>query len=164
MFANPLIHFIDTLYRPFVRIGENLQSLFLLLLRVTWGHQFFLAGYHRLHGMDHVIQEFTTLSISHPIFSAYLVTWVELIGGICLVLGFASRLVSIPLMIAMISAFGLAHAHVFTHFQFIINPLSLVRAAPFPFLMTTIIVFIFGPGRISLDGWIKRLSQRWKRF
>ena len=164
MFANPVPHFIDRLYRPFIRIGENLQSLFLFLLRVTWGHQFFLSGYHKLHQMDQVVQEFTTLGISHPAFYAHLVAWIELIGGICLVIGLASRLVSIPLMIAMIAALGFAHAHVFADFHFITNPLILVRAPPFPFLMTTVIIFVFGPGRVSLDGWIKRLSCRWKRF
>jgi uncharacterized membrane protein YphA (DoxX/SURF4 family) len=39
-----------------------------------------------------------------------------------------------------------------------------VSQNPYPFLITTLLVFIFGPGRISLDAWIKRWVSHQPRY
>ena len=115
--------------------------------------------------MDQAIHYFASLGISHPDFQAHLVVWVEIVGGILLVLGLASRLACIPLIIAMISALSITNSLApFGSLQNIFNPAALVREEPFPFLVAVIIIFIFGPGRVSLDGWIKRRSQHWKSY
>ncbi len=164
MFANPIIHFCSKIYNWFIWIGGNLQSAFLLLIRIIWGHQFVYTGYGKLLNLDKVTIFFETLGVPHPEFHAILIGYVEMIFGLCFLVGFASRLVTIPLILTMISAIGFAHSHVFSNFHFIEDPSVLVREAPFPFLIATLTVFIFGPGRISVDAWIKRLSKNWEKF
>ncbi|MES2272668.1 MAG: DoxX family protein [Chlamydiota bacterium] len=164
MLTNPFLHWTEKFYNFIIKIGSNLQSLFLLYMRLTWGHQFFITGLGKLGAIDKVTQFFTTLQIPHPHFHAYLVGSIEAICGFLLFFGFASRLAAIPLIFIMFTALGTAHAHNLTNFLFITNPLTLVRQEPYPFLITALLVFIFGPGRISVDAWIKRWLHRQPRY
>ena len=140
MLANRLLHWLSVIYDPFISVGSNLQSLFLLYMRLTWGHQFFLYGLSGTMG------------------------WIELVGGFCLFIGFASRLVAVPLIVLMLGALGMDHTVAISEWQFLWEPLSLVRALPYPFLLTAVLVFVFGPGRISVDGWLKRWFLRQPRY
>lgn len=156
MLANPFLYWMDKIYGFFVKIGSNLQSLFLLYMRLTWGHQFLLIGVEKLKDIPGTIQFFTKLGIPYPEFHAYEIGLVESVGGILLMIGLASRLISIPLLIIMLTALGTAHAENLSNFRFLLDPKSLVGENPYPFLITTLMVFTFGPGRLSLDGWLKR--------
>ena len=162
MFANPLINISARFYGFIIRIGDNLQRLFLLLIRSIWGHQIFAAGYGKFLALEKTAQFFATLGL--PPLYAPLVAATELVCGALLLVGLASRLAAIPLIITMIAALALGHTHVFSDFQFIMDPSILVTQAPFPFLIASLIVFIFGPGKFSLDGWIKRLSRNWRQY
>jgi len=156
MFINPTLQRLATMYGWVISFGSNLQSLFLLWMRLTWGHQFILAGISKLSKIDETIHFFTSLNIAYPEFHAYLVGYTEIIGGSLLILGLASRLASIPLILIMIAALSTAHSHVFAHFEFLTDPSSLVNEAPYAFLITTLMILAFGPGRVSIDAWIKR--------
>ncbi len=162
MFVNPFINTAAKFYNFIIRIGDNLQSLFLLLIRIIWGHQFFVAGTGKFLALEKTVQFFATLGL--PPFYAPLVAATELVCGALLLIGLASRLAAIPLIITMIAAIALAHNHVFSDFHFILDPSILVTQTPFPFLIASLIVFIFGPGKLSLDGWIKRLSKNWRQY
>lgn len=156
MLLNPFLYWMDKIYGFFVKVGSNLQSLFLLFMRITWGHQLLLAGVAKLKDIPGTVQLFTKLGIPSPIFHAYEVGILESVGAILLMIGFASRIISIPLIFLMLSALSLAHAEHLSNFRFITDPHALVAQEPYPFLITALLVFFFGPGRISLDGWIKR--------
>lgn len=160
MFINPHLHRIDRLYQFFIKIGSNVQSLFLFYMRVTWGHQFFLIGLKKLYGIQETAHFFSSLHIPHPFFHAYLVGWTETLCGLCIFLGFASRIAAIPLIIITLTALSLAHSSDISNFQFLLDPLSLVKQPPYPFLITAILMFCFGPGRISIDAWIKRWASQ----
>lgn len=151
-------------YGYILSFGSNLQSLFLLWMRLTWGHQFFLTGYGKLHNMPKVTEYFTSLGIQYPHSTAYSVGYIELMGGILLMVGFCSRLAGLILSIIMVSALSIAHSSMLSHFRFIYEPSSLVREAPYPFLITSLLVLVFGPGRISIDGWIKRWSEHQPKY
>ena len=163
-FENSFLYLMEVFYGLLIRMGNRFQSLFLLYMRLTWGHQFFLTGWGKLHAIERTATFFATLNIPHPLFNAYLVGYVECIGGICLMFGFASRLICIPLIINMITALSTAHYNEISHWRFITDPLSLVRQTPYPFLLTILLVFIFGPGRVSIDAWLKRWAQNRKRY
>ena len=160
MLINPFLYWADRLYNCFVVLGNHLQSLLLLYMRLTWGHQFFMTGIAKLRSIQEVAQYFTTLHIPYPLEYAYLVGFFETIGGVCLFLGFASRIAAIPLAAIMFAALSFAHASHISNFRFLTDPLLLVRQEPYPFLITALLVFVFGPGRISLDAWIKRWVER----
>jgi len=163
-FENPFLHAIAMGIFRLVNWSSNFQSLFLLWMRLTWGHQFFLVGLGKLADLDKIIQFFTTIGISHPIFCAHLVAYLETIGGLLLMFGLASRLIAIPLSIAMLAALSLAHAQPLSHFRFITEPSSLVGQPPYPFLITSMLVLFFGPGRISLDAWLKRWANQQPKY
>lgn len=164
MLENRFLYWIDKIYGIFVKIGSNLQSFFLLYMRWSWGHLFLLAGLDKFHHIDGTAQFFAKLGILYPLFHAYLVAGFEAVGGILLIVGFASRLASIPLMIIMITALATAHAEKLANFQFLLDPKTLAGENPYPFLITTLLVLIFGPGRISIDAWIKRWISQQPRY
>lgn len=155
-FANPILRILDLLYGFVISVGNNLQSVFLLYMRLTWGHQLILTGMAKLHNMEKVVQFFTSLHFGHPEFLAYLVAILELLCGIFLFLGLVSRLAAIPIAVIMFSALWTAHAPHLSNFRFVTEPHLLVAQEPFPYLITALIVFTFGPGKVSIDAWIKR--------
>jgi len=141
-------------YEKFVGRLERLQGLFLLTLRLYWGWQFFQAGKGKLGDPAKVAGFFETLGIPFPHFNAILVGTVECFGGLLLLVGLGSRLVSIPLIITMIVAYLTAHVDAVKGiFQ---DPEAFTSQAPFLFLLALLIVLIFGPGLISMDEWIRR--------
>lgn len=128
---------------------DFLQSPLLLLIRLFWGWQFFQAGKGKLADVGHVVPFFQELHIPFPQFNAYLVGTVECFGGLCLLLGLASRLVAIPLTITMLVAFLTADLDKVRHL--FSDPEAFTSAAPFLFLLVTLIVMSFGPGKFSMD-------------
>ena len=163
MLVNPTLRRLEKLYTPFIRVGSNLQSLFLLYMRLTWGHQFFLHGLDKLTHVEETLHFFASQNFGQPLFVTYLTGTVELVGGFCLFVGFASRLVAVPLIVQMLVALSTVHAAALSNYKFLFEPLSLVKEAPYPFLITAALVFVFGPGRISIDGWLKRWLLRQPR-
>ena len=84
----------------------------LALLRVVLGIIFLYHGYVKLFvpgGFKGTVAFFTSLAIPAPVYAAFLVSAVEFVGGILLVLGFFTRLVSIALIIEMAVAFFKVH-------------------------------------------------------
>lgn len=155
MLVNPFLNVVNIFYRFFIKIGSNLQSIFLFYMRATWGHQFLLAGIKKLQNIEATAAFFTKLKIPSPIFHAYEVGIFETVAGTLIVIGLASRIAAIPLLIVMFIALGTAHAEVFVDLNFLRNPHTLASQTPYPYFITALLVFIFGPGRISLDAWIK---------
>lgn len=160
MYQSTKLQFFAKFYSLFIRCGSNLQSLFLLYMRLTWGHQFFLFGLQKLGDIDKTAAFFQSLHIPSPLFHAYFVGGVECVGGFLLVIGLASRLIALPLTVILLVALNTAHAQDISNLHFFFEPLLLVKQPPYPFLITTLLMFIFGPGRISFDGWLKRWAQK----
>lgn len=164
MFESRFLRIIDRLYGWIIGAGSNLQSLFLLYMRLVWGHQFFIKGIGKFIHMDTIIQFFSSLNLVHPVLISYSVATFETVGGICLFLGFLSRLAAIPLIVIMVSALSLVHSDAFIQLRFLLEPARLVQQAPYPFLLTALLVFVFGPGKISIDGWLKRWASKQPKY
>jgi putative oxidoreductase len=147
-----------SLYHGYTSIGDSLQSLLLLVLRLYWGFAFFLAGFGKIQNIEPTVDFFGTLGIPFPEFMAPFVAWMEAVGGICLLVGFASRVVALPLAIIMIVALFTAHSEATLGvFQ---DPQRFINQTAFNFLLTTLIVFCFGPGKISVDYLLERSFSR----
>ena len=69
MLSNPFLYWVDKIYGFFIKIGSNLQSLFLLYMRITWGHQLFLAGLHKLNDIPGTVPLFHQARDPIPPFS-----------------------------------------------------------------------------------------------
>lgn len=126
-------------------VGEAFQSLLLLALRLYWGLGFFESGYGKLSNVAGVTQFFQGLGIPFPTANAYIAGSIECFGGILLIAGLFSRIAAIPLVIVMLVAYSTAHPEDWS------SVAAFVAAAPFNFLLTALLVFAFGPGKISLD-------------
>lgn len=141
-------------YEALIYVGDSLQSLFLLGVRLFWGYQFFQTGKGKLLNIETIADYFASLHIPWPTFSAYMAGTAECLGGLCLIFGFASRLVSLPLICTMFVAFLTADFDALKGAYE--EPAKLLSSTPFTFLLAALIIFIFGPGNYSIDRLLER--------
>jgi len=80
---------------------SSFEWLAALLMRLFVGYFFFETGWGKLHNLDAFTARFMQWGIPYPGFNAALSAYTECIGGALTVAGFATRLVSIPMMINM---------------------------------------------------------------
>jgi len=147
-----------SLYNRLLKILKFLQCPFLLFVRVYWGWQFWQSGWGKLQDISKPIGFFTELGIPFPVFNAWFVSLLECFGGILLILGLASRLISIPLVIDMAVAYITADREALK--AIFSEPDKFYAAAPFTFLVASSIVLLFGPGAVSLDYLIARYVKK----
>ena len=153
-----VVRALPQLYSLTEKMLSRLQSPFLLAVRLYWGWQFFQTGLGKLATIDKVVDFFTGLGIPFPVFSAYMVGSLECVGGILLFLGLGSRIIALPLTINMLVAYITADREALL--SFFSEPGKFYGADPYTFLFASILILIFGPGKISLDFWIAYLYKR----
>jgi len=135
-----------------------LQSLLLLTVRLYWGWQFFQTGKGKLSDLHKVTEFFQSLGIPFPHFQAIVVSATECVGGVLVLLGLLSRVISIPLMISLTVAYLTADID---KVQAIFSdPDKFLAADEFLFLFTVVLVFVFGPGKFSCDWLIAHKFRR----
>ena len=112
-----------------------------LLLRLFFGSMFIYYGYPKLVNYNEMLKMFgdpigigTELSLILTIFG-------EFVCGILIVLGLLTRLAVIPSFITMVVAFFIAHGQ-----DDFAN-----KIPAFTYLILSVIVFILGGGKYSLD-------------
>ena len=148
----------DRYYRMLIRAASSLQSPFLVAVRLYWGWQFMQTGWGKLNDSQKVIGFFTHLGIPAPALNAYFISGLEFAGGFFLILGLGSRLIALPLAIDMMVAYIAADREAL--FSIFSDPDKFTGAAPYTFLVASLIVLIFGPGKASVDAFLTaRLSR-----
>jgi len=123
-----------------------LQSVVPLALRLLIGYQFYLTGKGKLANIERTTGFFHNLHIPFPGFHAHFIGSLESVGGLLLMAGLATRLISIPLLGTLVVAYLTAHRD--DAFQSVFDFIS---AAPFPFLAVVLFLLAFGPGFVSID-------------
>jgi putative oxidoreductase len=126
-----------------------LESLVLLIIRLYWGWEFFLTGRGKLLDLEKPTQFFQSLGIPFPHQQAILVGVTECVGGLFLLVGLASRLIAVPQMILLTVAYLTADVDRFK--MIFSDPDKFLAADEFLFLFAVVLVFVFGPGRFSID-------------
>jgi putative oxidoreductase len=155
---NSLLDKLRWAYSLLVTFGNSLQSPFLLFVRLYWGWQICQTGWGKLHNLPHLIEFFTSLGIPAPALNAYFVSGFEFLGGILLAVGLGSRLIALMLAVDMVVAYITAdRAALLSIFS---SPSDFYAAAPYTFLVASLIILIFGPGRFALDYLIER---KWRQ-
>lgn len=147
-------------YDSEIKYLSYFQPVLLLLLRLLFGWGFFKAGLGKLQNIDNTADYFNGLGIPLPTLNAYLAGATECFGGILLALGVGSRVVTIPLIFTMVVAYLTQHIDELQSLWTVpsgasYNPAPFVKAAPFPYLLTSLLVLLFGPGGLSVDGLLK---------
>ena len=161
MQLRPLLDKLDT-------VASLFQSPLLLVIRLYWGISFAQTGWGKLMNLSRTTGYFESLNIPMPKLNAIMAGSTECLGGALLALGLFARPVSVPLIGTMIVAYLTAERdsllpvvadlrHFCTSFDFsalssaFANADKFVTAAPFLFLLASLIVLVFGPGKLSLD-------------
>jgi putative oxidoreductase len=138
--------------------ADLLKSPLLLALRLYFFWQLFLTGQGKLSNIGKVSEFFASLHIPLPTLNAYFIGSLECFGGLLLIIGLASRPLSLLIVISM------SVAYLTADFQAVSNifsdPDQFVKADPFPFWLTALIVLVFGPGTFSIDALIERILHR----
>jgi len=144
-------------YRRFSAIASTLQSPFLLAVRLYWGWQFAQTGWGKLHNIAKITGFFASLNIPFPSVSAHFISGLEFVGGILLILGLGSRLISLLLAANMLTAYWTADREALT--SIFSDPGKFYVADPYTFLFASLMVLVFGAGLFSLDTVIEKLLQ-----
>jgi len=126
-----------------------LQSPLLLAVRLYWGWQLAQSGWAKLHNLEKVTEFFTSLNLPMPAQTAVFISCLEFFGGILLAIGLFSRINSLVLTVNLITAYVTSDREAL--FSIFSDPDKFMAAAPFTFLCATLVVSIFGAGKISLD-------------
>jgi len=150
---NNLLARLRQLYGRFFDFVSYLQSPFLLLVRLYWGWQLIESGWGKLHHLDKVTDFFTSLNLPMPAQTALAISSLEFFGGIFLAIGLLSRLTALVLTINMLMAYVTADREALL--SIFSDPDKFYAAAPYTFLIASLLVLIFGPGRIALDSLLK---------
>lgn len=137
---------------------DKLRNPLLLVLRLTFGWQLFQTGKGKLENIDRFVGFLAHLHIPMPEANARFVASLECVGGLLLLLGLAARLIAIPLSINFIVAYLTADRDAVVNFFKDMD--AFTSAAPFLFLLVSLIVLAFGPGLFSLDEIIRRAFLR----
>ena len=125
------------------------QSSFLLFVRLYWGWQLWQSGWGKLHNLDRVTVFFTSLNLPAPAQMAVFIACVEFFGGILFALGAFSRVTSLVLTVNLTMAYVLADREALL--SIFSDPDKFMAAAPFAFLFASLLVLIFGAGKLSAD-------------
>ena len=133
------------------------QSPFLLFVRIYWGWQLWQSGWGKLHNLDKVTEFFTSLNMAAPAQMALFIACVEFFGGILFALGAFSRITSLVLTVNLTMAYVLADREALV--SIFSDPDKFTAAAPFNFLVASLVVLIFGAGRICVDKAIPHLVE-----
>lgn len=141
---------VHQLHRRALHGVQRLQLLAPLLARFTVGIAFAETGWGKVHNLERVTQFFAELGIPAPAFQATFVSWVELVGGVLLLLGLATRLAAVPLACTMIVALLTARA------EDIGTVGDLVGAIEFTYLALLAWLALAGGGAASVDRLIAR--------
>lgn len=153
-----MITLVEKFYRGLIAFATMLQSPVLLLIRLYWGWQFFLTGKGKLLDLAKPTEFFQSLGIPFPHTQAIIAGCTECFGGLLLLIGLGTRLVSIPMIILLIVAYLTADMdRVRVIFS---DPDKFLTADEFLFLFAVVVAFVFGPGKFSIDWLIGKKFSR----
>jgi putative oxidoreductase len=147
------------LYLKFSAAASSLQSPFLLAVRLYWGWQFAQDGWGKLQHLGRVTDYFTSLNLPAPGLTAHFVGTLELVGGIALILGLASRFFGLLLTANMLVAYWTGDREALS--SIFSDPEKFYAADPYTYLFAAALILIFGAGLFSIDALLKRRFRRW---
>ena len=151
-----LTAFHTKFYTKFYTISGWLQTPLLLIIRLYWGWEFFLTGKGKLMNLDRTTEFFASIDIPLPKLNAILATSTECFGGLLLMAGLMSRLSALPLAFTMIVAYATTEQEALGKLFKAGDAEEFLKADPFLFMLASLIVLAFGPGKIALDTFMDR--------
>ena len=139
------------------------RSWALLPLRVIVGAGFLAHGMAKWHrGPDKFAKLLQLIGTPSPLVTAWLVTGLEVLGGLAIIIGAFVLLASIPLFISMVVAMLTIHVH----YGFsAVNTVGLTATGPvfgppgyeinLLYMCALAALALVGPGALSVDQWLR---------
>jgi len=125
----------------------------LLLMRLVLAYGFWGPAMMKWKNMDGIIDWFAGMGIPFPTVNAYLSASTEVAGSVLLFFGIATRIISIPLMVVMLVA--IFAVHIQNGFEAGANGFEI----PLYYLIMLITLLVYGPGRFSLEGLLRKITR-----
>ncbi len=150
-----LILRVKKLHDSFFNVVSYAQTPFLLFVRLYWGWQLVESGWGKLHHLEKVTEFFTSLGLPMPGPTAVFISSLEFFGGILLALGLFSRVISLLLTVNLITAYITADREAL--FSIFSDPDKFYAATPYTFLFASLLILLFGAGKVSVDTLLGRL-------
>jgi putative oxidoreductase len=130
-----------------------LKDIPLLVMRLILAWGFWNPGMMKWKNISGIAEWYEGMGMPFPTLNAYLSATTEVMGSVLLLIGFAVRIISIPLMIIMVVAISMVH---FTNgFEAGNNGFEI----PLYYLIMLFTLFIYGGGNYGLDNLIRRISR-----
>lgn len=129
---------------------DFLKDLPLLLIRLTLAYGFYTPAMNKWSSIEDVASWFEGMGYPLATLNAYMAASMEIAGVVLLAIGFASRIISIPLMFIMLVAIFTVHGA--NGFEASANGFEI----PLYYLVMLFTVLIYGPGKYSVEGLIRK--------
>jgi putative oxidoreductase len=139
-----------------LKIAGALAFLAPLATRLVVGWAFYLTGSGKWAHFDNTVTFFTELGIPFPQANAAFVASLELVGGICLILGLFTRVMATGLATTMVVALSTADKARFLESWTTASEVSPTDISAFVFLLFFLWLALYGPGALSLDYFLAR--------
>lgn len=139
----------------------------LLAVRLLIGWEYLEAGLEKLHGQNwfaDIQSQFPfPFNIVPPAISWQMATWFEIIGGVALILGIGTRFFALSLVILTVVAISAVHWPAdWASFAVLMKGYVITDDGfgnfklPVLFLAMLAAVLFYGPGKLSIDAFIRR--------
>ena len=132
---------------------EFTKDIPLLFMRLVLAYGFWGPAMMKWKNMDGIVDWFAGMGIPFPTVNAYLSASTEVAGSVLLLIGIGVRIISIPLMVVMLVA--IFTVHIGHGFEAGANGFEI----PLYYLIMLITLLVYGPGRYSLEGLIRKITK-----
>ncbi len=133
--------------------NESMTSAILLIVRLIFGILLMSHGIQKWSHFNEMAAMFPDpLGVGSSL-SLILAIFGELVCSMAFIVGFLYRLAMIPMIFTMLMAFFVIHAN---------DPFS-VKELAFIYLVVFVLMYIAGPGKISIDHWIGSILHKTQR-
>ena len=129
---------------------EKLQSVSLLFLRLILAYGFYEPAKMKWSDINSVAEWFGSMGIPLPTLNAYMAASTEALGVLLLTLGFATRLISLPLIVIMIVA--IVTVHLGNGFSAGDNGFEI----PLYYMLMLLVLVAHGAGKFSVDNFMNK--------
>lgn len=139
-----------------LRAAATVHAWIPVATRLLMGQAFLLTGLGKWRHLERTAEFFASSGIPAPGANAVLVASVELVGGICLLAGFATRTAALLLAGTMVVALATADSGTLAQALTFSGDRGLTDVTPLVFLLFLVWLFAAGSGRASVDALLQR--------
>jgi putative oxidoreductase len=142
-------------------LARTTAALSTLLARLVFGFAFFRTGLGKFQNFDATTSSFASFGFPVPSASAGLAATTELLGGLCLMIGFGTRIAAFFLGCTMIVAICMVHGgDVSAILKGRGGDKGLTDVTAVVFLVVMMLLMTTGAGPVSADHYLKKRQSK----